>query len=293
VWCSGRDLNPGPRLERPWKPTVSIPSLSLNWRNHKEMLVKWMVSRGYSDQYRKDVLRYLSRYVGEICGPSDVIDVCSNVQRGRRHLVLALRVLFNFYEAMGVDREFLQALRDALPKVKCGIDLKIPSESEIVESLRRLIRAPLKYQALYSLLLDSGLRLIEAIRMINSFDGAESVNGFYRCALAMFRGEKQAYYCHFTEATYRLILKVDEKIDYGSAFCYYKKMGYVRPKYLRKFVFDKMVELGIPESVADFIEGRVPRTIGAKHYMALARQSGEYYPRFAEYVNALRVKAGF
>jgi hypothetical protein len=35
-------------------------------------------------------------------------------------------------------------------------------------------------------------------------------------------------------------------------------MGYVRPKYLRKFVFDKMVELGIPESVADFIEGRVP-----------------------------------
>jgi intergrase/recombinase len=120
------------------------------------MLVKWMVSKGYSDQYRKDVLRYLNWYVGEIGGPSDVIDVCSNVQRGRRHLVLALRVLFNFYEAMGVDREFLQALRDALPKVKCGIDLKIPSESEIVESLRRLICAPLKYQALYNLLLTLG-----------------------------------------------------------------------------------------------------------------------------------------
>jgi hypothetical protein len=50
----------------------------------------------------------------------------SKIKRGKRHLVLALRTLFNFYEAVGVDKDCLDVLRKALPKVQCGIDLKIP-----------------------------------------------------------------------------------------------------------------------------------------------------------------------
>jgi intergrase/recombinase len=63
-------------------------------------------------------------------------------------------------------------------------------------------------------------------------------------------------------------------------------------KYLRKFAFDKMVELGVPESIADFIEGRTPKTIGAEHYMILLRQAKQYYPRYAEYITQLRRNAG-
>jgi intergrase/recombinase len=62
-------------------------------------------------------------------------------------------------------------------------------------------------------------------------------------------------------------------------------------KYLRKFAFDKMIELGVPESAADFIAGRTPKTIGAKHYMILLRQAKQYYPKYAEYVTQLRRKA--
>jgi len=40
--------------------------------------------------------------------------------------------------------------------------------------------------------------------------------------------------------------------------------------------------LNIPESVADFMEGRVPKTVGARHYMRLKRQAVEYHPRYAE-----------
>ena len=53
-----------------------------------------------------------------------------------------------------------------------------------------------------------------------------------------------------------------------------------------------MIELEIPESVADFIQGRVPKRIGAKHYMALARQAKKFYPRYVEYITELRQKAG-
>jgi len=53
-----------------------------------------------------------------------------------------------------------------------------------------------------------------------------------------------------------------------------------------------MIELDISESVADFIEGRVPTRIGAKHYMALARQADQKYGRYADHVTQLRQKAG-
>ena len=78
--------------------------------------------------------------------------------------------------------------------------------------------------------------------------------------------------------------QVEEKLDEKSASRYLGKYSFVRPKYLRKFAFDKMIELEIPESVADFIQGRVPTRIGAKHYMALVRQASKFYPRYAEYI---------
>ena len=70
-----------------------------------------------------------------------------------------------------------------------------------------------------------------------------------------------------------------------SASHYYYLNGILAPKYLRKFAFDKMVTLEIPESVADFIEGRVAKRIGAKHYMALRRQADNWYGRYADYVS--------
>jgi intergrase/recombinase len=152
----------------------------LNWLEIEVQLEQWLQSEDYSEYFKKDVLSYLRRYVTEIREPLDIISIFSRIKRGKRHLVLALRTLFNFYEAIGVSKDYLDYLRGALPKVVCGIDLKIPSEENIAESLKKLPKAPLKYQALYNLLIDSGLRLVEAVELINCFKKAEIVNGFCR-----------------------------------------------------------------------------------------------------------------
>ncbi|MEM2816762.1 MAG: integrase [Candidatus Bathyarchaeia archaeon] len=190
--------------------------------------------------------------------------------------------------------EYLNMLRRAIAKEVEFVDLTIPSEDEIIASLKRLPKAPLKYQGFYSLLLDSGLRITEAARLINNFGQVkvEKVNGFFRCKLGYFRGCKTAYFAHFTEETLRLIKAVRFKIDGATASHYFLKRGYVACKYLRKFSFNKMIELNIPESVADFIQGRVPVRIGAKHYMALETQASKYYPRYMEYIRKLKRKAG-
>jgi intergrase/recombinase len=49
-------------------------------------------------------------------------------------------------------------------------------------------------------------------------------------------------------------------------------------------------ELNIPESVADFIQGGTPKSIGARHYMKLKRKAIKFYPRYAEYITRLRRK---
>jgi intergrase/recombinase len=86
-----------------------------------------------------------------------------------------------------------------------------------------------------------------------------------------------------------MLLVFKGELSYVAASRYYRKMGYILPKYLRKFAFDKMVELEVPESVADFIEGRVPKRIGAKHYMVLRRQADKFYGKYDEYLKTLRL----
>jgi intergrase/recombinase len=71
-----------------------------------------------------------------------------------------------------------------------------------------------------------------------------------------------------------------------------KRFGIISYKYLWKFAFDTMTseKLNIPESVADFIEGRTPKTVGARHYMSLKRKAIQFYPRHAECISLLEIQ---
>jgi len=242
------------------------------------------------------LVRYLDRYVTALESPIDVMTLFSPLTIGQQHhLNRALRALFNFCEIMGFDRAWLDGLRKAIPKDQIGIDLKVPEEEDIFHSIQLISEMTVKYRALWDLCLDSGIRMIEAVRIINDLDlgKLQQIGDVCLYATSSFRGSKQAYYAFFTPQTLKLIQGTEEKIDRPDASHYYWKMGIVRPKYLRKFAFDTMTseKINIPESVADFIEGRVPRTVGARHYMKLKRQAVQFYPRYAEYLATLRSKA--
>jgi intergrase/recombinase len=214
----------------------------------------------------------------------------AKVEKGQRHLWLGFRTVFNFLEATGYDTEALTIYRKALPTFQCGIDLNVPEEADIVNALSKLRSARPEYIALYNLLLDSGLRLVEAVRTIGEAEKAVLINGYYRITLGEFRGSKQAYYAYLTKSTYDQILRLACKpLSARCATDYYRRIRRViSPKYIRKFAFDKMVELEVPESVADFIEGRVPKRVGAKHYMVLRRQADKFYGKYADYLTTLR-----
>ncbi|MHA1854320.1 MAG: integrase, partial [Candidatus Heimdallarchaeaceae archaeon] len=253
-------------------------------------------------EYVRQMVGYLRRFVREpIRGPMDVVGVFEGLSVGQRHqLIRAVRNLFNFYESQGLaSKEWLDLLRMNVPKDEVGLDLWIPSEEEIIDSLKALSKAEncRVYFALFNLILDSGLRISEATKFLNSFKGeVEKQDGFYIASLGYLRKSKTAYYAFFTEYTFKLLNGLDFKLSYKTARNSYKirkRTGkrIVRLKYLRKFAFDKMISLEVPESVADFIQGRTPKTIGARHYMRLKRKAIQFYPRYTSYLIELRQKA--
>jgi intergrase/recombinase len=264
---------------------------SLNWGWSKAEFTEYMRAKSYNQRYVKCIISYLDRFLVELSEPMDVVRMFSGLTSGQRHnLNRAVRNFLNFHELKGANSDYLKSLRKAIPKEVATFDLNVPSEEEIKASLRKVDDAPLKYRCLWNLLLDSGLRLTEAVRLINSFNSAIKVSGFYRCTLGYFRGSKLAFAGYFTPHTMKLVKWNREELDDRTASHYYSKFGYVAPKYLRKFAFDTMIseEFSIPESVADFIEGRTPKKIGARHYSKLLRQADEYYNRYAVYICKLR-----
>ncbi|RLI18169.1 hypothetical protein DRO54_10490 [Candidatus Bathyarchaeota archaeon] len=169
-----------------------------------------------------------------------------------------------------------------------------PNERQIIESLRKLWRGPEKYKAVYRLLLESGLRLTEAVRLVNEihelYEKCENHEKYVCIPLFWERKTKNVYVAYFLLETFNMLLNNRERLKYKRVSDFCRDNGLVMPKYVRKFVFDKMVELGVPESVADFIQGRAPRSVGARHYANLKRLADKYYPKYAEYLKKLRNK---
>ena len=55
----------------------------------------------------------------------------------------------------------------------------------------------------------------------------------------------------------------------------------VAPKYLRKWFYNFLIINNVPESVADFIEGRAPESVGSMHYLSRVRQADYWYEKTA------------
>ena len=266
---------------------------TLSWKEVREDFIAWLNSRNLDPEYRQSIISNLDRFAPKISSPIDVSKLFSGLSRGQRHCLLySIRNLFNFAELAGFPEFWIQKLRKALPKDSIGVDNYVPSENEIECSIRKLRRIPLKYQALYNLLLDSGLRLREAIYLINNFqrlhDRLEIHEKFVCIPLFLLRRSKKSFYAYFLHETLDLIRNNEAKLKPNASSHEFRKHGMVPAKYVRKFVFDKMIELDVPEAVADFIQGRAPTTVGRKHYMALKRQADRNYPKYANYIRRLK-----
>jgi len=265
----------------------------------RDEFIAWMRQNRRDEEYIKKCVSYLNRFVTEpIRTPEDVLKCFERC--GSRNLCLALRALFNFYrDVKGYDADRIDKLKRAIPRIRSGVDEYVPTEERIIETFRVLRTAPLKYRVLWWLGL-MGVRLEHGIRALNELDfsRAEDLGGFYYLKVGWNTGKKKCHVIVMPKFVYDMVMEFKasgEKLTKSAVDSFRKRRKSkgidIEPiSYVRKFAYNVMLQVGIPESLADYLNGRGPQTVGAKHYLEKKRQIITHYPKYMAYLEELRVK---
>jgi len=221
-----------------------------------EAFLKWCIERGTSEETCRQYVRYLQK-------PFDPSNKWSR---------LAYKLYYKFTGREDLWREI---------KVKrSGVDLYVPSDEDVLNALKKACSASLELCTVYKLLVYSGLRLEEVVKVISEQDEDKWIRvvDFWKYPLAWRRGFKQAFYLYTLEKPQKM--KVSSKWISSWA----SKNDVLNPKYIRKWVATKMLSLEVPEEVVNFIQGRVPQEILSKHYLKLSTLADQYYRKYAEFL---------
>jgi len=240
---------------------------------------RWLYSR-VIPRYAKNLISYLDRYLSGkiITSPVEISRIRDNAS-SKKQITIAIRNLLNYCEEMDLlDEGFIAKLRKPLKSVKSNPDNYVPNDEKVIEAYHKINP---KYKVLFRLLLFSGIRATEAIEFFKEYtkDKVEIVGNVARYPLFSIRKNKRSYFVYFPADM------VDE-IENGE----YTRRGisnaFIRAglpsKYLRKWNYNFLIMHNVPESVADFIQGRSPISIGSMHYLAKVKQADYWYNKIAK-----------
>ncbi|ACZ35760.1 integrase [Sulfolobus spindle-shaped virus 7] len=274
--CGRRDLNPGsPAWEAgirgapPKTPTdnnvelkgVRIIDSNLTSSNNSEISVSDLIKFEFALRQKKITDKTIKEYL-------------SCIKRNKKDSNNCIKAWRNFYRLV-LNRDPPESLKIKRTKP----DLRVPTLEEVRKTLSTVKEYPNLY-LFYRLLLESGSRESEALKVLSEYNSQNEMQevGFSIYILNWTRGQKKSFYLfHVTEL---------KQIKISKAYVdkYVKKLNLTPPKYIRKFTATKMLELGIPSEVVDFIQGRTPSEVLTKHYLDLLTLAKKEYKKYAEWL---------
>ncbi|MCE4605035.1 MAG: hypothetical protein F7C08_00665 [Desulfurococcales archaeon] len=216
---------------------------------------------------RKASLEVCRQYLRKL----EEIDAGKDVEASRWH-VTAYKRLAKMLCEEGSQRACQEFKR--VKSRKSHFDPYVPSNDEILEA----IRAPEPLGTVYRLLVESGLRLTEVVRILELDTRVARLDGFVRVELAWYRGSKKAYWGYFLEEPPRLKVSYDRLQDLREA------LGLIPFKYTRKWQATQLVKLGCNDIQIDFIQGRAPENILRRNYAEILEAADDCYRKYAEWL---------
>ncbi len=153
-------------------------------------------------------------------------------------------------------------------------DTFVPPDS----SIREALRAPGDLGYFYWVLIQSGLRAVEAYRLLEEPRECMSLGGYLRCPIHWKRGAKRALWAYLLEEPRPVSSGLEELQEARSS------LGLVGFKYVRKWVTTKMLLAGVQEIAVDFIQGRVPDSVLRRHYADRLVVADKEYGKYATWL---------
>ena len=173
-----------------------------------------------------------------------------------------------------INEESAIYFRKALPSRKTNPDGYVPTDNDVKKAYNAIKVE--RERLLFQVLAFSGIRVTELVKMLREFDSSKLIidDKFSKYPLNYNRGNKRSQYVYMpTELAMKLHRFYINKDTVSSSL---RRYG-IAPKYLRKWFYNFLIINNVPESVADFIEGRAPESVGSMHYLAKVKQADYWY----------------
>jgi len=206
-------------------------------------------------------------------------------------LRVALRDFFKFLIMTGKRTERQLIDFKAIVKIpRSGIrTVNAFTTTDKIRMARERVRDDPVRSRLLDLIIFGGIRLQEAVDILNNFDESELyVNGSYARydLLALYKriGSKKGEISEITKrevVAYMPIEVAKKLVQLNINYDTYKgsdlSFGIVNATQVRKWFSDTLDELGIDEKIISFITGKTPENVLRKHYLQLLKKADRAY----------------
>ena len=262
------------------QPKENVGRRALVYDEYRDDFIIWIKNR-VTLNHAKDAISNLDRYLREkvITSPLEIAKI-RNSASSKKQVTVAIRNLLNYCEEMDLlDEDFIMKLRKPLKTIKSNPDNFIPSDEQVVKAYGEIINP--RFMLVFKLLAMSGLRIVEAVEFFRIYDPKKVViNGnVARFSLFYLRKNKKSYFVYFPKAMFEEIHQMDIRVKGFKQACYRVNLP---AKYLRKWNYNFLIMHNVPESVADFIQGRSPVSVGSMHYLAKVKQADYWYAQVVD-----------
>ncbi|HLH86784.1 MAG TPA: integrase [Thermoplasmataceae archaeon] len=241
---------------------------------YKSELKKWMIQKGFSESYKSEITTYLKPL--ENRDVSSVAELREIIASSSSNMILTVtRAYINFLlENEIITDDTAIYFRKALPSRKTNVDGYVPADQDVRNAYQKIKKE--KDRILFEILAFSGIRITELVKMLKEFDPTRSITDkqISKYPLNYSRGNKRSQYVYMPSELATRLHRLYINKDTVSRDL--RKYG-VAPKYLRKWFYNFLIMNNVPESVADFIEGRAPESVGSMHYLAKVKQADYWY----------------
>ncbi len=196
-----------------------------------------------------------------------------------------LRLILNYCETKELfTTDQLLQCRKKLKNHKSGIDNYVPTDQEVQSTLSQLTP---NNRIVYLVYLVSGVRKVEGEYLLANLNKltTQEKEGFVKVVMNYLRHNKNSYFCYLPIDIYnQLKATTTNKPSVSSLENEIKRKNLIPIKYCRKWFYTKCIELGIPDTIADYYQGRSANSVGSNHYLSRQLLADQNYSKMVSYI---------
>jgi len=243
---------------------------------------KWIDTKEHSFEHSERLKSYYLRHFNNksFKNPVEIFHYIQNKHKDINNITKCIRVYLNFCEFFNkFSFEVITKYRAVLKFKKSHKDYYVPSNEDVTKG-HISVKKKSSLELLYLVLATSGIRYNEAITFLKTYDNTRFIvnSNYVSYNVSDLRHTKNINNIYLPLFVYKKLKPLkNTKNALRQRFKEYK-VGFSF-KYLRKWQYNFLIYNNVPESVADFIQGRASKGVSANHYLAKSQQAGFWYSK--------------